>query len=370
MNRRKALSIIAQSSAAASTLGFSHQSLAADKANPSKKLPVTVSGYTYDRVTALADGTVSVDGCDVTFSEGKIGTMNTHIFNGPGTVDVTEVGLHPFMLAYANDRFRDYSLLPIFPLRVFRHKSVFIRNDRGISKPEDLKGKKIATPGYSSTSLTWIRGILEHEYGVKPTDVEWYVSRVDSAAATTGSPSKQENILPNNITIHQGPAGKDESAMLADGDVDALFHAAEPQCYLDGHPKVQRLFNDFRTEEQAYYTKTGIFPIMHAVAMRNKTIAANPWLPKALFEAYSKAKQVNDRKMLKLGWAFNSQPWLAQEIENTEKLMGKNFWPYGIEPNRKSLEALFQYSHEQGLAKKQLTIEELFHPSTLKFIES
>jgi 4,5-dihydroxyphthalate decarboxylase len=202
MNRRKALSIIAQSSAAASTLGFSHQSLAADKANPSKKLPVTVSGYTYDRVTALADGAVSVDGCDVTFSEGKIGTMNTHIFNGPGTVDVTEVGLHPFMLAYANDRFRDYSLLPIFPLRVFRHKSVFIRNDRGISKPEDLKGKKIATPGYSSTSLTWIRGILEHEYGVKPTDVEWYVSRVDSAAATTGSPSKQENILPNNITIH------------------------------------------------------------------------------------------------------------------------------------------------------------------------
>jgi 4,5-dihydroxyphthalate decarboxylase len=370
MNRRKALSIIAQSSAAASTLGFSQQSLAADKPNPSKKLSISMTGYIFDRIEALANGQVKVEGCNLNYSEDRIGKMNTHLFSGPGTRDATEIGLHPFMIAYANDQFRDYSLLPVFPLRVFRHKSIFIRNDRGITKPEDLIGKKIATPGYSSSSLTWVRGILEHEYGVKPTDVEWYVSKVDSAAAITGKPSKQESIIPENITVHQGPAGKDESDMLADGDVDALFHAAEPQCYLDGHPKVSRLFNDFRSVEQAYYKKSGIFPIMHAVAMRNKTIDANPWLPEALFNAYSQSKKIAYQKINKTSWTHNSLPWVAQEIDNTKALMGKNFWPYGIEPNRKSLEALFQYSYEQGLAKKQLTIEELFHPSTLKFLES
>jgi len=370
MNRRKALSILAQSSTAASTLGFSHQSLAADKPNPSKKLPITMTGYIFDRIEALAKGQVKVEGCELTYSEDRIGGMNTHVFSGPGTRDVTEIGLHPFMLAYANDQFRDYSLLPVFPLRVFRHKSIFIRKDRGITKPEDLRGKKIATPGYSSTSLTWIRGILEHEYGIKPADVEWYVSKVDSSTASSGGPSKQENVIPKGFTVREGPAGKDESDMLADGDVDALFHAAEPQCYLDGHPKVSRLFSDFRVVEQAYYRETGIFPIMHVVAMRNKSIDANPWLPEALFKAYSESKKVAYQKIAKTAWTHNSLPWVAQEIENTEKLMGKNFWPYGIEPNRKSLEALFQYSHEQGLAKQQLTIEELFHPSTLNFIES
>jgi 4,5-dihydroxyphthalate decarboxylase len=118
---------------------------------------------------------------------------------------VTEIGLHPFMLAYANDDFRAYSLLPVFPLRLFRHKSVFIRTDRGIDGPEDLKGKVIATPGYASTSLTWIRGIFEHEYGISPMDVEWVIASKDSDARS-GKTSKQEQILPQGVPIRQGPA--------------------------------------------------------------------------------------------------------------------------------------------------------------------
>ena len=148
----------------------------------SEGLSITASGYKFKRFAALFDGRVEIEGCETRFEAGKIGDMNTHIFSGPGTVDLTEIGLVPFMLAYANDGFRDYTLLPVFPLRLFRHKSVFIRTDRGIEKPEDLRGKTIATPGYSSTSLVWIRGLFQDEYGITPQDVDWIVAAKDSSA--------------------------------------------------------------------------------------------------------------------------------------------------------------------------------------------
>jgi 4,5-dihydroxyphthalate decarboxylase len=304
------------------------------------------------------------------FQEAGIGDLNTHVFSGPQTLDVTEIGLHPFMLAYANDGFRDYSLLPIFPLRLFRHKSIFIRTDRGIKKPEDLRGKKVATPGFSSTSLTWIRGIVQHEYGVKAEEIKWIVASKDSSAKAAGKVSKQESVVPKGLSVSKGPAGKDESDLLESGEVDALFHAAEPRAYIEGHPKVARLFPDFRKTERAYFAKTGIFPIMHAVVIRNSLVEQNPWLPKAVFDAYSKAKKLMYDHLNKMGWATISLPWVAQEIEETRALMGDNYYSYGVKPNRKALEALFQYSYEQGLASRKLTIEELFHPSSIEFEEN
>jgi 4,5-dihydroxyphthalate decarboxylase len=330
---------------------------------------ITISGYKFDRTVALSDGRVAVDGFDHTFETAGIGDMNTHVFNGPGTREVTEIGLHPYMLAYANEGFRDYVLLPIFPLRLFRHKSIFIHTDRGIAKPSDLRGKKVGTPGFSSTSLTWLRGIMEHEYGVKPTDIKWVVSAKDSSADAAGKVSKQEKMIPEGLSVSEGPAKKDESQMLVDGDVDALFHAAEPKAYVEGHPKVARLFPDFRTTEQAYYSKTGIFPIMHAVAVRRDFAEKHPEFPMAVFAAYSNAKQLAMTALRKMGWVNISLPWIAQEIEETRKAMGDNFWSYGIKGNEKSLNALFQYSHDQGLAARRLSIKELFHPSTLEFSE-
>jgi 4,5-dihydroxyphthalate decarboxylase len=338
-------------------------------ATASSKLSLIVSGYKLDRTEALIDGRVQVEGCDINFEESGIGDINTNVFSGPQTLDVTEIGLHPFMLAYANEGFRDYSLLPIFPIRVFRHKSIFIRTDRGIKGPEDLRGKKVATPGFSSTSLTWLRGIVQHEYGVKPEEIQWVQSSKDSSAKVAGKVSKQESMVPKGLSVSKGPEGKDESDLLESGDVDALFHAAEPRAYVEGHPKVARLFPDFRTTERAYFKKTGIFPIMHAVIIRNNLIEQHPWLPKAVFDAYSKAKKLMYDHLKKMGWATISLPWAAQEIEETCALMGDNFWPYGIKPNRKALEALFQYSYEQGLASRELTIEELFHPSTMALEE-
>lgn len=331
---------------------------------------ITIAGYnSYDRIAALAAGRVAVEGFDHTFETDAIGDLNTHVLSGPGSREVTEIGLHPFMLAYANDGFRDYSLLPIFPLRTFRHKSIFIRTDRGITTPADLKGRKVGTPGFSSSSLTWLRGIMEHEYGLKPRDVEWVVSTKDSSADAAGKVSKQENMIPEGLSVSKGPAGKDESQLLVDGDVDALFHALEPKAYLQGNPIVGRLFPDSRSVELAYFAKTGIFPIMHAVAIRNDVVEEHPGLPKALFDAYSQSKQLANEALRKMGWANISLPWVGQEIEETRKAMGDNFWSYGTKGNEKTLNALFQYSHEQGLASKRLTIEDLFHPSTLEFEE-
>jgi 4,5-dihydroxyphthalate decarboxylase len=185
----------------------------------------------------------------------------------------------------------------------------------------------------------------------------------------TGTASKNENVFPENLTVTTGPAGKDESDLLVDRDVDALFHAVEPRAFSEGDPRVRRLFSDVRATERDYFSRTGIFPIMHVVAINNALVEKHPWLPKAVFDAYSESKALAYEKMRGY-WFYETMPWYAQELESTEELMGRNFFPYGIEPNRKTLETLFRYSHEQGLAGRRLTIEELFDASCLDLTES
>ena len=329
-------------------------------------LALTVAGYPFDRVKALTDGQVSIEGCEHRFEKSSIYQLNATAMGGDQRWEIQEIGLHPYMLAYANDDFRDYTLIPVFPLRTFRHKSVYVRTDRGIAKPEDLRGKTIVTAGYSQSSLLWIRGALQHEHGVAPEEMNWIAATKSSDGGTV---SRNESRLPEGVPIEWGPEGQDESELLASGVADAAFTAVEPRAFLEGDPLVARLFSDTRAAEQAYFAKTGIFPIMHVVAIRKDVVEEHPWLPRATFEAYSRAKALNDKAMEKLGWAMISLPWFAAELEATRELMGENFWPYGIGPNRKVLEAMFQYSHEQGLASRRLKIEELFHPSTLELAE-
>jgi 4,5-dihydroxyphthalate decarboxylase len=338
-----------------------------DASSKSRGLPITIAGYPFDRVKGLVDGSVKVEGCNTHFEVSSIYKLNAVAMGGNQEWEVQEIGLHPFMLAYTNHGFRDYTLIPVFPLRTFRHKSIFVRTDRGIKQPEDLRGKTVAAAGYSQSSLTWIRGILQHEYGIKPQDMQWIIS---AKSSDKGKVSKYESALPVGVPIQSGPEGKDESELLVTGEVDAVFSAKEPQAYIDGHPKVARLFSDYRKIERASFAKTGIFPIMHVMAIRQDVVGKNPWLPVAVFDAYSQAKQRMYTAMLDVGWAMISLPWIGNELEETRALMGNNYWPYGIEPNRTTLEALFQYSYEQGLSKRRLTIKELFHPSTLKQIEA
>ncbi len=334
-----------------------------------RRLEITVAGYPFDRVEGLG-GKVPIEGCDVRFEKAPIGDMNSHVFSGPRTREITEIGLAPYLLAYANDDFRAYTLIPVFPLRLFRHKSIFVRTDMGIERPEDLRGKRVGTSGYSTTSLIWIRGMLEHEYGITPEEIQWVLSDEDSSSDIAGSRSTQEQMLPEGLDVVYGTAGSSESDLLVNGEVDALFHAVEPKAYVDGNPLVGRLFTDSRASERAYFAKTGIFPIMHAVAIRTDVAEANPWLPEKVFRAYADAKKQALHRLRAMGWVMISLPWLAQEAEATRELMGDDYWPYGIESNRDTLTALLQYTHEQGLTERIISPEEMFHPSTLELTET
>lgn len=371
INRRKFVKAGAFSAASSALsipalVGLTSSASAATSGSVGRDL--NMAGYPTEHVKGFMSGKVHVKDSSVQFKPGAIGDLNTEVFSNSGTLDFSEIGLVPYIVAFANDDFRAYSLIPVFPFRIFRHKSIFVHSDRGINVPADLKGKRIGTPGYSSTSLVWIRGLLQDEYGVRPEDIEWVVSQVDSSAKDSGKASKQENVFPDGLNVRTGPEGKDESDLLIDGDVDALFHAAEPRAFIEGHPKVKRLFDDPRKVEQEYYTRTGIFPIMHSVALRNDLIEQHPWLPKAVFEAYGEAKRMAYADM-RGKWYLRTMPWFAQEMEATKKIMGENFFPYGISPNRKALETMFRYVHEQGLASRQLKIEDVFVPSSLELLD-
>ena len=176
--------------------------------------------------------------------------------------------------------------------------------------------------------------------------------------------------MPEGVPIKAGPQGKDESDLLESGEIDALFHAVEPRAYVQGHPQVARLFPDYRAAESAFFAKTGIFPIMHVVAIKRDLLGQNPWLAKAVFNAYSKAKKMAYAQMAKAGWFQDMLPWYGQELEETRALMGKNFYSYGIGPNRKTLEVLFRYSYQQGLSSRELTVEDVFDPLGMSLNES
>lgn len=333
-------------------------------------LHLSMTGYDYSRVKPFFDKKVTIKDCTFDMiKSGGIGDMNTNTFSGPQSFDVTEIGMVPFILAYENDGFRDYTLLPVFPLRMFRHKSIFIHTDGNIKKPEDLKGKKIASPSYSSSSLTWIRGMLQDEYDISPKDVQWVIANKDSSAEVSGKRSKQEQVMPEGVSIMEGTLGKDESELLLSGEVDALFHAAQPKAFVQGNQKIVRLFEDSQRAEQDYFSKTGIFPIMHAVAIKKELLEKNPWLAGSLFNAYSESKQMDYNYMMKLGWAYDSLPWYGQEFEDTKKIMGNNFYRYGFEANRKTLETLCRYCYEQGFIKQRVNFEDLFYPPSFKFSE-
>jgi len=353
--------------AAASSTVMSSFTAKAIAAEPT--IDLRMAGYPHEHIKGLMTGKVQIAGASVQFEPGKIGELNTHIISGPRELAFTEVGLTPYALAFANEEYRAYSLIPVFPLRTFRHKSIFVHADGDIDNPAQLKGKRVGAAGYSSTSLTWIRGVLQDEFGVRPEDIEWIVSAVDSSAGVSGKMSRQEAVLPEGLSVSTGPEGKDESDLLVDGDVDALFHAAEPRAFVERHPKVRRLFADPRQVERDYYAKTGIFPMMHAVAIRNDLVEQLPWLPKAVFDAYSESKALTYADM-RDKWFLRTLPWFAQELEATENLMGENFAPYGVEVNRKAIDTLLRYLHEQKLASRRLKIEEIFEPSTLELVEA
>jgi 4,5-dihydroxyphthalate decarboxylase len=332
------------------------------------KLVINVAGYDYDRVKAIQNGTVGIEGTTINFEVSNIYDLNTYVFGPEKKFEVTEMGLIPYISQYINNDFRDYTLIPVFISRIFRHRNVFVHVNSGIEKPEDLIGKKVGTPGYGMSANTWIRGFLLDEYGVNADDMQWIQTTKSSDGFALNS-DLGEYYFGDDFPLVIGPEGVDESELLLSGQCDALITAITPKAFLEGNPAIKRLFPNTKAAEMDYYRKTKMFPMMHVVAIRNDVIKENPWLPKAVFEMYSKAKQKAYADMETTTSLKVTLPWVTQEFEDTRKLMGKNYWKYGIEANRKELETIMRYVYEQGLVKRQITFEELFAPSTMELRE-
>jgi 4,5-dihydroxyphthalate decarboxylase len=352
--------------AAIGTLGL--LSGRAGQAVQTQKHQIRVAGYDYDRVRAIMDGQVGMEGAAVSFHVENIYDVSRYAFGPDRKYEVTEIGLIPFIRKCINEDFRAYTPIPVFISRIFRHRNIFVHADSGIAKSEDLRGKRVGTPGYGFSANTWIRGFLLDEYGIKANEMQW-IETTESSDGAKLSPKLNRHFLPDDFPLVKGPPGVDESELLLSGGCDTLITAITPGAFLEGNPKIKQLFPDIRTAEQDYYRKTRLFPIMHTVAIRTDMIKANPWLPKAVFEMYSKAKQIAYANLETTTALKVTLPWATQEFEDTRSLMGKNFWPYGIEPNRKELEVVMRYTHEQGLVKRHLKFEELFHHSTLELKE-
>jgi len=335
------------------------------QATAAGKQKISVAGYDYDRVRAIMDGQVGIDGAEVNFTFEDIYALNRSAFGAERNYDVTELGLIPFISKYINNDFRDYVLIPVFISRIFRHRNVFVHVDAGIDKPEDLRGRRIGTPGYGMSANTWIRGFLLDEYGVKADDMQWIETTKSSDKGTLNA-GFGKYYFSDNFPLTKGPAAVDESELLLSGGCDALITAITPQAFLEGNPKIRRLFPNVEATEQNYYKKTGLFPIMHVVAIRTDLAKVNPGLPKAVFNMYSEAKQKAYANLETTTSLKVTLPWVTQEFENTRKLMGDDYWPYGIEANRKELDLVMRYTYEQGLVKRHLKFEELFHPSVIE----
>ena len=255
---------------------------------------------------------------------------------------------------------RPFVALPVFPSRFFRHSSIYVNAAAGIREPADLIGKRIGTPEYQMTAPVWIRGILAERHGVP----------VDSVTYVTGgeeTPNRDEKLaltLPPNIRVERIGPDQTLAAMLASGEIDALHTARKPSTY-DG-ARVVRLFPDFQAVERAYWQETGIFPIMHVIAIRRPVYEANRWIAMNLMQAFRAAQDLCYAGLRETAALKGMLPWFNAHAEEAFALMGDDFWPYGLPRNRAALQTFLRYHHESGLSPRVLEVEEMFAPETLE----
>jgi hypothetical protein len=325
---------------------------------------LTIGCFEYDTTRSLFDGSVTVDGADVTM---KTAATVPELFArliSKDEFDVGELGLTFFLRLQETGL--PFVALPIFPNRVFRHSCVFVNTQSGITKPGDLVGKTIGEFGiYGQDSGVWAKGILMDEYGFKPEANRWVIGGLEYPMAPFGFIPHPH---PAEVDVTVAPEGKTLNSMLEEGEIDALFSANVPQCVLDGSPNVTRLFPDFELLERDYYRRTGIFPIMHTVVIRKDLLRERPGLAHQVYRAFSQAKDASADRYRRNRRLFQVQtmvPWMHALIERNVEELPEDWWPYGISANRAALDAYLRYHYEQGLSPRRLAIEDLFAPDLL-----
>ena len=324
------------------------------------RLHLTLACWKYDRTRALFDGEVEPDGIELTCLNLPVEETFFRMLRHR-EFDAAEMSLSSYTLSRAA-KVPAFIAIPAFVSRCFRHGSIFVSARSGIDKPADLVGKRVGVPEYQMTAPVWIRGILQDEYGVAPDRVEYFCGGEEE----TGRDEKIAIELPQRFSLRSIGPDQTLSRMLAEGAIDALHTARAPSTFLTQPDAVRRLFPNYGAVERSYYRKTGIFPIMHVVVIRSDVYDANPWVAQSLFKAFSRAKRLAHDDLAISAALQSMLPWQLEAVEEARQLIGHDWWPYGLPPNRQVLATFLRYHHEQGLSPRRFEPEELFAPETLE----
>jgi 4,5-dihydroxyphthalate decarboxylase len=309
-----------------------------------------------DRTLPLILGDVRPAGIDLTFlrmyPEEVFWRMTRH-----AEFDAAEMSMSSYILRRSRGD-ESVQAIPVFTSREFRHSCVWVRADSDISRPQDLQGKRMGAAEYQLTANLWIRGFLSDDYGLRPEHMRWFLGGLYQ-------PGRIEKLAVTIPGVELQPIRPDQtlSQMLLDGELDAVMGPRPPHGFPGPH--VRRLFDNFRDVEADYFTRTGIFPIMHTIVIRRDVLERDPWVARSLYDAFLESKRRAMNELRNPVVLSTTLPWQIAEVEATRALMGDDYWPYGLEPNRNTLETLMRYSCEQGIAERALAVESLFVPSTL-----
>lgn len=327
-------------------------------------LKLTLACWNYDRTRALMDGSVRPRGIELTYLNLFVAEVFQRMMRDR-EFEVSELGL-TFYIGSLGLPDPPFIAIPVFPLRFFRHSAIFVNVDSGIKSPQDLVGKKVGELfTYGHDAGIWAKGILSDDYGVPADSVSYYVGGLDRPARWDWVPFQ----LPPSIRVQQLGPEQTLDSMLESGEIDALYSAIVPPSLMKGSTRVRRLFENYEAVERDYFRRTSIFPIMHTVVIRRDVYNEHPWVARAIYDAFNEAKQ-HAVNLYRMGGAFMHGlfmvPWLTAHLEENRQLMGDDLWPYGLEPNRKVLDAFLRYHHEQGCSSRRFTPDELFAPETLE----
>lgn len=323
------------------------------------KLELSIAIGDYDRIRPLVDGTVPIDGVQPIF---MLLSPEEIFFRAlrHADFDVCELSLSSFTVRAALGD-NPYVGVPVFPSRAFRHTAIVVRNDRGIGTPADLRGRRIGTPEYQLTACVWARGLLAEEFGVQPSEVIW----VRGGMEQPGRVEKIDLHLPEEVRLESAPAGRTLSQLLEQGEIDGIIGPRLPAGF-GTDPRVGWLFPDPMAAALEYFRRTGIFPIMHILGVRRALAERHPWVPAALAKAFEQAKASAAAQLRDTSAAKVMLPFLEEQLLAVRRAMGEDYWPYGLEPNRRTLETFLRHHHEQGLSARRVAVEELFHPAAVE----